>query len=138
VEVFGIQGIQQHKLFHILSVVTFSLVPGFVSVDDFAQIYTNFGEKNGLFPKLIATLNSRLVTDGLLVFESIEEPIERGDRGKVYFSLGSNFGFVIVCPDRTTKHVRNEFEIPFFSQWIVDADGTQYQAWEEVLARCGC
>jgi hypothetical protein len=44
----------------------------------------------------------------------------------------------MVFPDNRRKFIRNDFEMPFFSQYLMDEDGIQYQGWDDVLARWGC
>jgi hypothetical protein len=131
IDVFGISGMARAEMFHVLSLVTFTTVPGFVGLSDFAMLFANFGEKNSIFPKLIATLNSRLVTDRLLVFKCVERALDDG----VYFSVGASFGWLIAAGERRTL-VRNDFDIPFFSEWLVGEDGAHFQTWDDALARC--
>jgi hypothetical protein len=132
IDIFAISALTRTQMFHVLSLVTFTAVPGFVGLSDFAMMFANFGEKNSIFPKLIATLNSRLVTDRLLVFKCVDRAVDNG----VYFSLGASFGWFIVAAGRRTL-VRNEFDIPFFSEWLVGEDGAHFQTWDDALARYG-
>jgi hypothetical protein len=133
VEIFEIRSLPPADLFYMLSLVTFSSVPGFVQFNDFAQLYANFGEKNSLFPKMFGLLNSAAASNGFLVFECIDGPVPPAEQVQIYFSLGSSFGFVVVLPSGAAVHVRNDFEIPFFSKYLIDEDGNKYQTWDEVL-----
>jgi hypothetical protein len=134
VDIFGIKSLNRSDMLYLLSLVTFTTIPGFVNFNDFAQLYANFGEKNSVFPKLIGFLNSYVVANGYVVFECIDKVAGPSEGIKIYFWLGSSFGFMMMLANGRPIHIKNDFDIPFFSKYLVDENGKQYQTWEEVLA----
>ena len=133
IEVFEIKLLKKSDMFYLLSLVTFPKVPGQVSFTDFAQLYANFGEKNSIFPKMIALLKSA-ANGSWLSLESGDLPPTTSKETKVTFYDGPSFGFRVSYKDGTFKHIRNEFDVPFFSEYLVDDKGIHYSDWETILS----
>lgn len=137
IDVFGIRGLTKADMFAMLSFIVLTTIPGFVYFGDFVQLFANFGEKNALFPKIIALMRATSDCPGSLVRECIEGRLVPSATmsTRIAFSSGASFGFAISFSDGRTLHVRNDFTVPFFSEFLIDEHGTRYNSWKSVLSR---
>ena len=135
-DMYQVKDISHADSFRLLSLVTFCSIPGWVSFNDFVLLFTNFGEKNAILPKLIALLNTnkRLNEEGkdFVTFELNQNPQPR-DFPCLYFNPGPTYGFIILWPDGNKTYILNDFNTPFFSAFLVDEKGNRYQTWDDIL-----
>lgn len=132
---FGVKSMRRSEMLYFLSRVTFRKIPGFVSFTDFVQLFANFGEKNLFFPKIVLLFKAVAVgIDHEIVFESVSAPPPRVLAPTVHFFNGSSYGFLVSFPNGRTLHVRNDVDLPFFSEYLVDSEGRRYSNWQTVLS----
>jgi hypothetical protein len=131
-DVYGLRGMDRSDLFRMLSHFVFTRVPGFVQYEDFAQLFANFGEDLGIFPKMIALVREDLELKFLELI-CVEDMAPVADTIRVFFLTGDRFGFLIVWPNGSRKRVRNDFDCPYHGEYLVDDEGQRYHTWRSVF-----
>ena len=135
IDQFGVKSLKRSEMLYMLSRVMFPRLPGFISFQDFVQLFANFGEKSSIFPKLVLLFRAATATDdSWLVFECVEVPPKHPVHTTVHFFGGSSYGFIVSFPNGTTRHIRNDIDLPFFSEYLVDNMGNRYSSWQSALS----
>ncbi|OHS96268.1 hypothetical protein TRFO_37567 [Tritrichomonas foetus] len=131
-DMYQVKDLSQADSYYLLSLVTFCTIPGWVNFNDFVMLFSNFGEKNAVIPKLVLLLNSNKKCGNFLRFEFYtgQKPDEKTN---VYFSNGPSYGFIVLWPDGGTLEITNDFNTPFFSEFLVDSGGNRYQSWDLIV-----
>lgn len=128
-EVYQLKDITQTEAFHLFSLVSFCSIPGWFSFENFIILSTNFGEKNAILPKLVSLLQSNQKTGNWMRFKFKNSPKPK-ESTRVYFNSGASFGFIVVKPNGNKFFVYNDFNTPFFSDFLIDDKGNRYNCWD--------
>lgn len=131
-DVYQLRDIPKSEIFRLLSMMTFCSTPGFVSFNDFVLLATNFGEKNAVLPKFISLLKTIQKFGPFFRFQFKDNPLPK-ETLRVYFNPGSSYGFILVKPDGSQMRIYNDYNTPFFSDFLCDDKSNRYNSWDAIL-----
>lgn len=131
-DIYQLKDLSQSDAFKLFSLVSFCSIPGWFSYENFLILASNFGEKNALLPKLIALLQSNQRTGNWIRFKFKYNPQPKKDT-RVYFNPGISYGFIVVKPSGDKLLVYNDYNTPFFGDFLIDDKGNRYNSWDLII-----